>query len=93
MTVDTSPKLVAPRDRTRIDVEKASDVRWWSDRLNQSEAELRAAVVAAGPLSTDVLFYLNHKRECDRRPPRSAAAGAAPLVVRGDLRIAAVSDY
>lgn len=90
--MDTPVQWTAPRNRTRIDVAKPSELRWWCHRLNQTEDGLRAAVVAAGPLSTEVLFYLNNKRERDQRLPESEAVKAAPTVVRGDLRVAAVRN-
>jgi hypothetical protein len=88
--VDTPLQWITPRNRTRIDVAQPSELRWWCHRLNQTEEGLRAAVIAAGPLSTEVLFYLNNKRERDQRLPESEAAKTTPPVVRGDLRRAAV---
>ena len=70
--MDTTLKLIDPRDRTRIDVTDSSNVRWWCDRLNQTDDDLREAVVAVGSSSIDVLFYLNNKRSTRNAPLETA---------------------
>lgn len=47
-----------PRDRSRINVNEAWEVRWWTKELKCTEAQLRAAVKAVGVMVVDVKKYL-----------------------------------
>ena len=43
-----------PRDRNRINVHDASELRYWSDKFGIEPKYLREAVLIAGPLANDV---------------------------------------
>jgi hypothetical protein len=51
-----------PKDRSRINVNEAWEVQYWTKDLNCTEAKLRAAVKAVGVMVSDVRAYLaKHK--------------------------------
>lgn len=43
-----------PQDRTRVNVNEAHEVRYWSEKWNVSEDELREAVKRVGVMAADV---------------------------------------
>ena len=47
-----------PPDALRINVNEDQELRYWTKALNVSEAEIRAAVAAAGVMANDVRAYL-----------------------------------
>jgi len=47
-----------PQDATRIDVNEAHEVRYWTQALGVTEAQLRSAVAAAGVEVKDIRTYL-----------------------------------
>jgi len=47
-----------PQDATRIDVNEAHEVRYWTQTLGVTEAQLRSAVAAAGVEVKDIRTYL-----------------------------------
>jgi hypothetical protein len=47
-----------PADRARVNVNEDWEVRWWTKELECTEAQLRAAVKAAGPMVKDVRAHL-----------------------------------
>jgi hypothetical protein len=47
-----------PQDATRIDVNEAHEVRYWTQTLDVTEAQLRSAVAAAGVEVKDIRTYL-----------------------------------
>ncbi|MGU3360699.1 DUF3606 domain-containing protein [Methylobacterium sp. M6A4_1b] len=47
-----------PADRQRINVNEAWEVTWWCRKFGVTEAQLRAAVKAVGPMVKDVAKYL-----------------------------------
>lgn len=47
-----------PADALRINVTEDHELRYWTKALNVSEAELRAAVGAAGVMAKDVRAHL-----------------------------------
>jgi Protein of unknown function (DUF3606) len=50
-----------PPDRTRINVGEAHEVAYWTKELGCSEAQLRAAVKAVGPMVASVRNHLNRR--------------------------------
>lgn len=48
-----------PQDRARINVNEEHEVRYWTEALNVSEAQLRTAVAAVGGSVEAVKQYLN----------------------------------
>lgn len=50
-----------PQDRTTIDTREPWDVAWWCRKWNVSPPQLKAAVKAVGPLTTDVARHLGKK--------------------------------
>ena len=52
------PNKRGSADRSRINVNEEWEVRYWTAELGCSEAELRAAVEAAGVMSEDVARHL-----------------------------------
>jgi hypothetical protein len=52
--VADSLKDRGPRDRNRINVYDASELRYWSDQFGIDPKYLREAVLIAGPLANDV---------------------------------------
>jgi hypothetical protein len=46
-------------DRDRINVNEAYEVTYWSNKLDVSREQLRAAVTAVGPMADDVQRNLN----------------------------------
>ncbi|WP_371436596.1 DUF3606 domain-containing protein [Polaromonas sp.] len=51
-------KQAGPEDRSRINVNEAHEVRYWTERFDVSEAELRKAVAAVGVSAKDVAEHL-----------------------------------
>lgn len=51
-----------PQDHHRINVNEDFEVRWWTNELGITGAELRAAVAAVGVMAIDVREYLARKR-------------------------------
>jgi hypothetical protein len=47
-----------PRDRNRINVHDASEVRYWSDKFGIEPKYLLQAVMVVGPLANDVEEFL-----------------------------------
>lgn len=47
-----------PADRSRINVENARELRWWSKFLNAAPEELRTAVEQVGPSVDAVVKHL-----------------------------------
>ena len=47
-----------PRDRTRVSLDEPWELRYWTKRFDVSEAKLRAACDAAGPLTSNVERHL-----------------------------------
>ena len=52
------PSKRGPQDRTRINVNEPHEVRYWTQTLGVTEAQLRSAVAAAGVEVKDVRVYL-----------------------------------
>jgi hypothetical protein len=48
-------------DDSRINVNEAYEVKYWSDKFGCSEEQLRQAVQAVGPMVNDVEKYLKKK--------------------------------
>jgi hypothetical protein len=46
------------QDRDRIDVTEEHECRYWTEKLGVTYAVLKAAVLKAGPLASDVRKYL-----------------------------------
>ena len=44
--------------RTRINVNEPWEVRWWSGKWSITEAQLRAAIAAVGPMVNNVARHL-----------------------------------
>lgn len=51
-------KLPAPKDRSRIDVQRDDDLRWWSKAFNSSPEEIKRAVAEVGPSAAAVARHL-----------------------------------
>lgn len=51
-----------PRDRERVNVNEAHEIRYWTGRFSCTEAQLRAAVKAVGVMAKDVEAYLKKQR-------------------------------
>lgn len=51
-----------PQDRARINVNESWEVRWWTQELNCTETQLRAAVRAVGVMVVNVREYLRTHR-------------------------------
>jgi len=51
-----------PADRSRINVREEWERRWWCKELGCTEAELRAAVEAAGVSAAKVREHLKKKK-------------------------------
>jgi hypothetical protein len=51
-----------PQDQSRINVNEAHEMRYWTQTLGVSEAKLRSAVAAAGTSSRAVRDYLGVKQ-------------------------------
>ena len=49
------------QDRARINVNEAHEVRYWTEALNVSEAQLRAAVSAVGVSAEAVRQFLGRE--------------------------------
>jgi hypothetical protein len=47
-----------PADRSRINVHEPWEVRWWTQELGVSEAQLRSAVSAVGVSAANVRRHL-----------------------------------
>ncbi|MCU6616207.1 DUF3606 domain-containing protein [Achromobacter sp. 77] len=47
-----------PQDRSRINVNEAHELRYWTQALGVTEAQLRDAVKAVGPSATAVREHL-----------------------------------
>lgn len=45
---------LGPADSNRVDVNEPWEVRYWGDKFSSTEAQLRAAVTAVGPMAIDV---------------------------------------
>jgi hypothetical protein len=50
-------------DRERVNVVEGYEVRYWCDKFDCSERELRDAVEEVGPMAKKVEAYLEAKRE------------------------------
>lgn len=57
-TMADDPNKRGPQDRTRINVNEPHEVRYWTQALGVTEAQLRSAVAAAGVEVKDVRVYL-----------------------------------
>ena len=49
------------QDRSRINVEQQHEVRYWSEKFGVTEAELRQAVQAVGPMADKVEQHFGRK--------------------------------
>ena len=58
MSDDLSKRGAA--DRSRVNVNEAHEVAYWTKTFGVSEEQLRAAVKAAGPMVEDVRKQLKH---------------------------------
>lgn len=47
-----------PQDKDRINVNEPWEVRYWTQKLGVSEAQLKQAVNAAGPMAAKVKLFL-----------------------------------
>jgi hypothetical protein len=47
-----------PQDRSRVNVNETHELRYWTKELGVTEAQLRAAVAAAGTSAQAVRSYL-----------------------------------
>lgn len=47
-----------PRDRSRINVHEAWELRWWTEHLGVTETQLRNAVAQVGVMVADVRRHL-----------------------------------
>jgi hypothetical protein len=47
-----------PQDRSRINVNEPHELRYWTQALGVTEAQLREAVMAVGPSATAVREHL-----------------------------------
>ena len=47
-----------PQDRSRVNVNETHELRYWTKELGATEAQLRAAVAAAGTSAQAVRNYL-----------------------------------
>lgn len=56
-----NPNLTGKADDTRISLTQKHEVRYWTQKLDLTEIELRAAVKAVGPMVADVKKYLGIK--------------------------------
>lgn len=56
MSDDTTRR--GPADSSRINVDQAWELRYWSEELGVSEEELRRAVASVGPMANDVRRHL-----------------------------------
>lgn len=53
-----NPKLTGKADDTRISLSQEHEVYYWIQKFDVSEAKLRTAVQAVGPMVADVKRYL-----------------------------------
>lgn len=51
-----------PRDRTRVNVHEAWEVRYWCGAFSCTEQQLRRAVSAVGVMASDVRTWLARNR-------------------------------
>jgi hypothetical protein len=59
--VDDRSKRHGPPDRSRINLGEPHEVAYWTKELGCSEAQLRAAVKAVGPMLASVRNHLNRR--------------------------------
>ena len=52
----------APQDASRVNVNETYEVRYWSQRFNVSEEELKKAVAEVGTSANAVEQFFNNKR-------------------------------
>jgi Protein of unknown function (DUF3606) len=50
-----------PADRSRINVDEAYEVAYWTKELGCTEAQLRDAVKAVGPMVDEVCQYIGRQ--------------------------------
>ncbi len=50
-----------PADSTRVNMNEAYEVRYWTEKFGCTETQLRAAVTAVGVLAKDVEAFLKKK--------------------------------
>jgi hypothetical protein len=60
-----NPNLRGPRDRARIDIHQAHELRYWSEKFGVSQDELKNAVQQVGNKPEDVERSLG-KRGSDK---------------------------
>ena len=53
-TMADDPNIRGQQDRSRINVDQAHELRYWSDKFGVTEQQLRDAVDAVGPMVDDV---------------------------------------
>ena len=53
-----NPGIAGDRDRLRINTEQEHEVRYWSQKLGVTSAQLRAAVKDVGPMASAVEAHL-----------------------------------
>lgn len=51
-----------PAEAARVNLASTVEVNYWCQTLNCTETRLRNAVLAVGPLATDVQVYLQRKK-------------------------------
>lgn len=61
-----------PQDASRINTQEAYELEYWTDRLNVSPEDLKAAVNAVGPSVLAVQLHLEEKRK--KRPSRPSGS-------------------
>jgi uncharacterized protein DUF3606 len=66
MSDDTSQR--GPQDRSRINMSQAHEVKYWTQALGVSEAELSRAVGAVGSSADKVREFLGNKGDSKSAP-------------------------
>jgi hypothetical protein len=69
MSDDTSQR--GPQDRSRINLGQAHEVRYWTQALGVSEAELSRAVGAVGSSADKVREFLGNRKGAGKAPPNT----------------------
>ena len=59
--MDLNLQHVAPRDPSRVDLVRRSELRYWRQKFGVDEENLKEAVRKAGPLVRDVEQFLCRK--------------------------------
>jgi len=53
--------IQGPADRSRVNVNEAHEVTYWNKEFGCTEAQLRAAVSAVGPMVDDIRQYFGRQ--------------------------------